>query len=122
VVGLVCGVFDRGDDVFPLKRRVIRKDFLEGSARRQKLKHVGHTNAQATNARPPAAFPFFYRNPLQPLAGSALTGLGKRRWRTHTLVCMRPAFGTVSATPYEAAIPQARDRRHPCDACHSEHA
>ena len=67
MVSLVCGVFDRGHDVFPLKRRVIRKDFLEGSARRQKLKDVGHTNAQATNARSPAAFPFLYRNPLQPL-------------------------------------------------------
>ena len=67
MVSLMCGVFDRGDDVFPLERRVIRKNFLEASARRQKVKDVGHTNAQAANARPPAAFPFFYRNPLQPL-------------------------------------------------------
>jgi len=27
---------------------------------------------------------------------------------------MRPAFGIGSGTPYGAAIPQARDRRHPC--------
>ena len=67
MVSLVCGVFDRGDDVFLLKRRVVRKDFLEGSTRRQKLKDVGHTNAQPTNAGPPAAFPFLHRNPLQPL-------------------------------------------------------
>ena len=37
-----------------------------------------------------------------------------RGWRIHCRVCMRPAFGIGSGTPYEAAIPQARDRRHPC--------
>ncbi len=44
MVSLVCGVFDRGDDVFPVKRRVIRKAFLEGSARRQEVKGVGDTH------------------------------------------------------------------------------
>jgi hypothetical protein len=67
VVSLVCGVFNRSDDVFLLERRVIRKYFLEGSSRRKKLKDIGHTNAQPTNATPPAAFPFLHRNPLQPL-------------------------------------------------------
>jgi hypothetical protein len=40
---------------------------LPSNGRHQKLKDVGHTNAQAAKARPPAAFPFFHRNPLQPL-------------------------------------------------------
>jgi hypothetical protein len=59
VVGLVCGVFDRGDDVFPLERRIIGEDFLEGSTCRQKLKDVGHTDAQAANALWPAGLPNF---------------------------------------------------------------
>ena len=67
MVSLMCGVFDRGDDVFPLERRVIRKNFLEASARRQKVKDVGDTNAQAANARSTAAFPFFHRDALQSL-------------------------------------------------------
>ena len=56
MVGLVCGVFDRGEDVFPLQRQVIREDFLEGSARRQELQEHRTHNAQATNACPPTAF------------------------------------------------------------------
>jgi len=67
MVGLMCRVFDRGDDVFLLKRRVIRQDFLERSARRQELEDVGHANAQAANARSAAAFPLFHRNPFQPV-------------------------------------------------------
>lgn len=67
VVSLMGGVFDRGEDVFSLKRRVIREDFLERSACRQELKDIGDTDPQSANARPATAFPFFHGNPLQSL-------------------------------------------------------
>jgi len=59
MVGLVSRIFQRRQDVFPFQKRVVDHDFLEGSARCQKLKYVADTNPVPADTRPPAALPLF---------------------------------------------------------------
>jgi hypothetical protein len=54
------GVVNRGEDVFPLEKRIILKDFLEGGSRAQQFQHILHTNAQSANAGTSPALAFFY--------------------------------------------------------------
>jgi hypothetical protein len=67
VVGLVCCVVNRCEDVFSLEKRVIGKNLLEGSASGKQLQDVGDPHSLAADAGTPTALPLLYGDPAESL-------------------------------------------------------
>ncbi len=65
MVGLVGGVFDGGENILPLKERVVGEDFVHTGPGGKQLEHIGDAHAIAPDARSPAALAFFDCDPLQ---------------------------------------------------------
>ena len=56
MIGLVCCVGDRGEDIVALKIGVVLQNLLEGCICAEKLQDVGHAHPHPANAGPAAAF------------------------------------------------------------------
>ena len=58
VVGLMGGIFNSGEDVFPFEKGVVGKDLLKGSTGRQEFQNVRDANTLSAYARATPALPF----------------------------------------------------------------
>ena len=61
------GVIQRCEDVFPLQKRIVRQDFIEGSARAKQFEHIGNSDALAANARAASALTRFDSDSIKTL-------------------------------------------------------
>ena len=66
MVGLMCGILNGRKNVFALKRRIIRQNFLERRPVGDQFQNIRHTNPLTPNTRTPPALPCLDRNPPQP--------------------------------------------------------
>ena len=59
MVGLDCGIFKRCQNVIFFEEGIVLKNFLMGRPRAKQAQNICDTDAQAANARAPAAFAGF---------------------------------------------------------------
>jgi hypothetical protein len=60
VIGLIGGVINSSENVFPFQRGVVGQDLLNGSSGPKQFKNIRDPNALAPDARPPATFALFH--------------------------------------------------------------
>jgi hypothetical protein len=65
VIRLLSGIFDGGEDIFLLKKRILSEDFLKRGVSSQQFQDIGNTDTEPPNARASSTFPFFYGNALE---------------------------------------------------------
>ena len=67
MVGLMCCVVKRGEDVFAFQEWVVRQDLVVGSSRAEQFEHIGNTDTQSAYARSPAALTGFDGDSIEAL-------------------------------------------------------
>jgi hypothetical protein len=68
VIGLPGGVFDRGKDIFPLKKRILGENRIKRGISSQQFKGIRDPDAESPKARASTAFALFYGNTLKAFA------------------------------------------------------
>ena len=66
MIGLPGGIFNGGQNIFPLKKRVVGKNFFKRGVGSQKIQDIRNPNSKPADARAAPTLAFFYGNTLEP--------------------------------------------------------